>query len=188
VQIRYFKSNASLSYVGTVQDGSILQNHQIHHRGNHHHQHDRTETHKTHPYDKEAMQKQRNHAQTTANKPTFDMEHSAEGERNKSYNQMTHQTLHVNAKSKRPTTKRTSKTALKAIAHNNPINECQNMKKGRQQKRRIPQPNFAASKQKNSFEWQYIFHKTFLPNQIDHNTTPFLNSGLVFILAGCWLR
>ena len=52
--------------------------------------------------------------------------------------------------------------------------------KGRQQKRRLPQPNFAAPKHKNSFKWQYIFHKTFLPNQIDHNTTPSLNSDSLF--------
>jgi hypothetical protein len=130
-----------LSYIGTVQDGSILQNHQTHHRGNHHHQQDYIETRTPHPHNKRAMQKQRNHMSSK-------MENSAKGECNKLHNQMSHRTPHVEYNLKRPTTKQSTKTATTEISHNNPINKQHKKKKEKQQKRRIPQPNLATSKRK----------------------------------------
>jgi hypothetical protein len=73
----------------------ILQNHQIHHQGNHHHQRDRIETRTTHPHDKRTMEKHRNRTRATANKAASDMENNARGEYNKSHNQTTAQTLHI---------------------------------------------------------------------------------------------
>ena len=87
MQIRVFTSEASLSYIGTVQDGLILQNHQSHHCGNHHHQRNRIETRITHPHNKRAMQKQ-------SNRMSSKMENSAQGECNKPHNQTSRQTLH----------------------------------------------------------------------------------------------
>jgi hypothetical protein len=95
MQIRVFTSEASLSYIGTVQNGSILQNHQTHHRGNHHHQRDRIETRTTHPHNKRAMQKQRN-------RMSSNMENSAKEECNKPHNQMSRRTLHVEYKIEAP--------------------------------------------------------------------------------------
>ena len=88
MQIRVFTSEASLSYIGTVQDGLILQNHQTHHHGNHHHQRDRIENCITHPHNKRAMQKQHNRMSSK-------MENSTKGECNKLHNQMLRRTPHV---------------------------------------------------------------------------------------------
>ena len=65
---------------------------------------------------------------------------------------------------KRPTKKQTTKTAMMEISHNNPINERHKKKKEKQQKRKIPQPNFATLKQKNSLEWHHALLKT--PNLV----------------------
>ncbi len=51
---------------------------------------------------------------------------------------------------KLPITKRPMKTTTTNISHNNPINKRHKKKKERQQKRRIPQPNFATPKRKKT--------------------------------------